>query len=50
LGQGCDDGAFCSLGPARYVNHESELPMAITWRLDYSLPGDLFAQFAAAVA
>ena len=45
-----DDRAFWFLGPARYVKHESELPMAITWRLDHSLPGDLFAQFAAAVA
>ncbi len=45
-----DDRAFWFLGPARYVKHESELPMAVTWRLDYSLPGDLFAQFAAAVA
>ena len=34
----------------RYVKHESELPMAVTWRLDHALPGDLFAQFAAAVA
>jgi uncharacterized protein DUF3427 len=45
-----DERAFWFLGPARYVKHESELPMAITWRLDHSLPGDLFAQFAAAVA
>jgi hypothetical protein len=26
------------------------LPMPMTWRFDHSLPGDLFAQFAAAVA
>jgi superfamily II DNA or RNA helicase/HKD family nuclease len=45
-----DDRAFWFLGPATYLKHESELPMAITWRLAYSLPGDLFAQFAAAVA
>jgi superfamily II DNA or RNA helicase len=45
-----DDRAFWFLGPARYVKHEGELPMAVTWRLDHSLPGDLFAQFAAAVA
>jgi superfamily II DNA or RNA helicase/HKD family nuclease len=45
-----DDRAFWFLGPATYVSHESELPMAITWRLDHSLPGDLFASFAAAVA
>jgi superfamily II DNA or RNA helicase/HKD family nuclease len=45
-----DDRAFYFLGPATYVKHESELPMAITWRLQHSLPGDLFAAFAAAVA
>jgi len=32
------------------VKHESELPMAITWKLLHQLPGDLFAAFAAAVA
>ncbi len=45
-----DERAFYFLGPATYVKHESELPMAITWRLRYPLPGDLFAAFAAAVA
>ena len=45
-----DDRAFWFLGPAHYVRHEGELPMAITWRLEHPLPGDLFASFAAAVA
>ena len=45
-----DERAFYFLGPATYVQHESELPMAITWRLHHPLPGDLFAAFAAAVA
>jgi hypothetical protein len=45
-----DERAFYFLGPASYVSHESELPMAVTWRLAHSLPGDLFASFAAAVA
>ncbi len=45
-----DDRAFSFLGPATYVEHESELPMAVTWRLQHRLPGDLFASFAAAVA
>jgi superfamily II DNA or RNA helicase/HKD family nuclease len=45
-----DERSFYFLGPATYVKHESELPMAITWRLQNSLPGDLFAAFAAAVA
>jgi hypothetical protein len=38
------------LGPATYVSHVGEMPMAITWRLAHSLPGDLFQKFAAAVA
>jgi hypothetical protein len=45
-----DDRAFWFLGPATYVKHESELPMAVVWRLQHRLSGDLFAQFAAAVA
>jgi superfamily II DNA or RNA helicase len=45
-----DERAFVFLGPATYVSHVGELPMAITWRLKYPLPGDLFQQFAAAVA
>jgi hypothetical protein len=45
-----DDRAFWCLGPATYVDHEREAPMAITWRLKHPLPGDLFEQFAAAVA
>lgn len=44
------DRAFWFLGPAGYVSHEGERPMAITWRLEHPLPGDLFARFAAAVA
>jgi len=42
--------AFWFLGAARYVRHESGRPMAITWKLEHPLPGDLFAAFAAAVA
>jgi superfamily II DNA or RNA helicase len=45
-----DDRAFYFLGPATYVSHVSERPMSITWRLQHPLPGDLFADFAAAVA
>ncbi len=44
------DRAFWFLGPATYVRHEGEKPMAITFRLRHPLPGDLFASFAAAVA
>lgn len=42
------DRAFWFLGPARYVRHEGERPMAITWRLEVALPGDLYAEFSAA--
>jgi superfamily II DNA or RNA helicase/HKD family nuclease len=45
-----DERAFYFLGPATYVSHESELPMALTWRLEHPLPGDLYASFAAVVA
>lgn len=48
--QRSDDRAFYFLGPATYMKHEGELPMAVTWRLEHALPGDLFASFAAAVA
>lgn len=45
-----DERAFYFLGPATYVSHIGELPMAIKWRLHHPLPGDLFQSFAAAVA
>ena len=45
-----DDRAFWCLGSARYQAHEGERPMAIQWKLDIPLSGDLFALFAAAVA
>jgi superfamily II DNA or RNA helicase len=45
-----DDRAFVFLGQADYVRHEGEKPMAIEWQLRAPLPGDLFAEFAAAVA
>jgi superfamily II DNA or RNA helicase/HKD family nuclease len=44
------DRAFWCLGPATYVSHQGERPIAITWRLHHHLSGDLFAEFAAAVA
>lgn len=45
-----DDRAFWLLGPATYVSHEGERPMAIRWQLEHELPGDLYMQFAAAVS
>lgn len=45
-----NDRALWCLGSADYVSHQGERPIAITWRLRHPLPGDLYAQFAAAVA
>jgi hypothetical protein len=44
------DPAFWFLGPCDYVQHRGSRPMAVTWRLQHRLPGDLYADFAAAVA
>lgn len=48
--QSPDDRAFWFVGPANYVSHKGERPMAIEWRLEHELPGDLYVEFAAAVA
>lgn len=45
-----DERAFWFLGPANYVSHEGERPMAITWQLQVPLPADLYTSFAVAVA
>lgn len=45
-----DDLAFWFLGPGTYRSHVGDRPMAVTWELEYPLAGDLFAEFAAAVA
>ena len=45
-----DDRAFWCLGPARYLSHEGERPIAFVWKLDQPLPADLYTSFAAAVA
>jgi superfamily II DNA or RNA helicase/HKD family nuclease len=42
------DDAFWFLGPATYVNHSGEYPIAFTWKLSYELPAALFSLFAAA--
>jgi hypothetical protein len=44
------DRGFWFLGPATYVRHEGDRPIAITWRLEHRLPADLYTTFAAAVA
>lgn len=41
------DDAFSLLGTAQYVRHTGERPMAITWKLDVPLPGDLYQAYRA---
>ena len=43
-----NDDAFWFLGPARYVSHSGEYPVAFTWQLEYELPVALFGIFASA--
>ncbi len=40
---------FC-VGPVDYIEHRSEKPMQITWKLHRPLPGDVFIEYRAAVA
>jgi hypothetical protein len=44
------DRSFLCLGPARYVSHVGEKPMAIVWDLEVPIPGDVFPDLAAAVS
>ncbi|MFB9959022.1 DUF3427 domain-containing protein [Agromyces bracchium] len=41
---------YIFLGPAEYVSHEGERPIAITWRLKYSMPMELFLAASAVAA
>jgi superfamily II DNA or RNA helicase/HKD family nuclease len=44
------DRAFWCLGPATYVKHEGDRPIAFVWKLQRGLPAELYTSFAAAVA
>jgi len=44
------DRAFWCLGPASYMSHEGDRPIAFVWKLDRRLPAELYTSFAAAVA
>lgn len=44
------DRAFWCLGPATYVRHEGDRPIAFVWKLQRRLPAELYTSFAAAVA
>jgi superfamily II DNA or RNA helicase/HKD family nuclease len=41
---------YVLLGPADYISHEGERPMAITWRLHRAMPTEVFMGARAAVA
>lgn len=41
--------AFLFLGPVRYVRHESERPIQVTWRLETPMPAGFFESAKAAV-
>jgi hypothetical protein len=44
------DRAFWCLGPATYVSHEGDRPIAFVWKLRRRLPAELYTSFAAAVS
>lgn len=41
---------YIFLGPADYVSHEGERPVAITWKLHRAMPAEVFLGARAAVA
>ena len=41
---------YMLLGPAEYVAHQGERPIAITWRLENPIPADAFEAFKLAAA
>ena len=40
---------YLCAGTATYVEHQSERPIQITWKLDHALPGDALIRYRAAV-
>lgn len=40
---------YVYLGPASYVSHTGNRPIAITWKLNHAMPGDLYAGTSLAV-
>ena len=39
---------YLFLGPATYVSHTGDRPIAITWRLEHAMPTDFFNTVAVA--
>jgi superfamily II DNA or RNA helicase len=48
-GESLGASPFLFLGPASYVSHQGERPMAIVWRLDHEMPLDFFQAARVAV-
>ena len=40
------EAAFCFLGQIRYVSHEGDRPIAITWALEAEIPAGLMGRYA----
>ena len=40
------DAPFAFCGPATYQSHEGDRPIAITWRLQHTLPANLYQSYA----
>ena len=40
------EAAYAYAGPAGYVQHEGDRPIAITWRLEHALPAVLYQRYA----
>lgn len=49
LGDGLGASPFLFLGPASYVSHQGDRPMAIVWRLEHATPLDFFQAARVAV-
>lgn len=40
------DAPYAFLGPVRYLRHEGDRPIGITWSLEHAMPGALYDRFA----
>lgn len=41
-----DGAAYAYLGPVRYLRHEGDRPISITWALEHEMPAALYQQYA----
>jgi superfamily II DNA or RNA helicase/HKD family nuclease len=40
------DAVYAYVGPVKYLKHQGDRPIAITWRLEHALPAVLYQRFA----